>query len=817
MSDHLTQTAERQLASSVTTADYLELLYQRTPEGYIGVSWVDDQDNFPSKCFPVETQLAEAAAFAEAKGKTHHTYTRVCLLDKPLAPYKRGTAADSRWMPAVWLDLDTSDGVHAKEDLPHPTREEAMGLLKKVLPVKPSILVDSGGGYYPLYLLDEPLDLHDDTDKATALDLLARIKQAALIEFTKAERHLDKGVFELARVLRVPGSLNHKFTPPRPAQVLRMDDLFYPVDDLLQYLPEVTVEKKPEGKRSDGSPEDQLKALQLMAELPGAIVDCYEDWIKVGQILHSVDDGNMLLAAWDAWSQNSEKYTPGKCAEKWKTFNSDHENAAGIGSLVHMVRECQSDDASSIGAGLATKPGDMVRYTGETPDMPQLAQRNNRKLDSQKPYETAKLFLLDLYGNNPPRLHYWRGDFYFHDGRAYRVATPDRLRAELYEYVDGAFDPTKNRTANLIDATKAAAYLSEATDAPQWIGDDTGRPRASECLPVNNGILHLPTRKIYEHDPALFALNALSFDFDATATCPAWLAFMKSVWGDDIEQINALQEWLGYLISSETGQQKIGLVVGPKRSGKGTIGRVMTELLGAENVCAPTLAGLETNFGLQPLIGKIAATISDARLSGRADQSKIAERLLSISGEDSVTIDRKHRDAWTGTLGARFTIMTNELPRLADASGALASRFVVMVMRKSFYGREDAGLTARLLGELPGIFNWTLAGLDRLRDRGHFVQPSSSEDAIEELVELGSPVGAFVEEACVVEPGAEIQTETLYREWSKWCEEHGRSQPGTAASFGRDLRAAVSGLNTRRPRLDTGERIRVYEGIRLRF
>ena len=61
-----------------------------------------------------------------------------------------------------------------------------------------------------------------------------------------------------------------------------------------------------------------------------------------------------------------------------------------------------------------------------------------------------------------------------------------------------------------------------------------------------------------------------------------------------------------------------------------------------------------------------------------------------------------------GKLETRFVILTNELPRLTDASGALASRFITLVLTESFYGREDLGLTDKLAGELPGILNWAL-------------------------------------------------------------------------------------------------------------
>ncbi|MCZ6737546.1 MAG: hypothetical protein O7B77_06175, partial [Actinobacteria bacterium] len=50
----------------------------------------------------------------------------------------------------------------------------------------------------------------------------------------------------------------------------------------------------------------------------------------------------------------------------------------------------------------------------------------------------------------------------------------------------------------------------------------------------------------------------------------------------------------GYALTQDTRQQKLFLIVGPKRSGKGTIARVLTAMVGADNVCNPTLASLST-------------------------------------------------------------------------------------------------------------------------------------------------------------------------------------------------------------------------------
>ena len=59
------------------------------------------------------------------------------------------------------------------------------------------------------------------------------------------------------------------------------------------------------------------------------------------------------------------------------------------------------------------------------------------------------------------------------------------------------------------------------------------------------------------------------------------------------------------------------MLKGPRRSGKGTIHRVITALLGPENVCNPALADFAKEFGMQPLIGKRAAIVPDALLSNK--------------------------------------------------------------------------------------------------------------------------------------------------------------------------------------------------------
>jgi phage/plasmid-associated DNA primase len=163
----------------------------------------------------------------------------------------------------------------------------------------------------------------------------------------------------------------------------------------------------------------------------------------------------------------------------------------------------------------------------------------------------------------------------------------------------------------------------------------------------------------------------------------------------------------------------------------------------------------------------------------------------------------------------RFEILTNELPRLQDAAGALVARTIILQMTHSFIGREDRGLDRRLQAELPGILNWSIAGLRRYWSRGSLLQPASGQQLLDDLADLASPIGQFVKESCDVGPGRCALVSELFDAWRMWCEQNGREHPGTKQTFGRDLTAAIPGLKTSQPWVD-GKKVRRYEGIGLR-
>jgi len=57
----------------------------------------------------------------------------------------------------------------------------------------------------------------------------------------------------------------------------------------------------------------------------------YDNWVKAGMALfHQFDGKAEGLKIWDEWSSKGQKYKPGLCEEKWKTFSPDLENVNPI-------------------------------------------------------------------------------------------------------------------------------------------------------------------------------------------------------------------------------------------------------------------------------------------------------------------------------------------------------------------------------------------------------------------------------------------------------------------------------------------------------
>ncbi len=724
----------------------------------------------------------------------------------------------------AWLhvDLDARPGVNLAE-----AKAAAIEALRSYRdpqgePCPPTLTLDSGGGAQGFWRLRDSLYIGGNKSAAEEAEAYSRQIEA---DFSGHPLFLADACHNCDRVMRLPGTINRPNKKKRDAGRVPVLASVIEYDEERDYPLGIFEPAQP--RRGDNSlpgkastePHPEPVRLEDTAELDQWGVG---DDVKTA-IVYGCDPDDKTH-----WSEDRSDLVFYVCCELYR---------CGVPSelIVGIITDERWDiSAHVIEKGkrnvldYAWRQFDRAKANEDAKaEAPAVDARGKRILDPTDPYQTA----LRLRGELFPDAIHTNDDWLEWRSGAYRVTEDETVKSLLWKELDEAkvrvpqkqgpptldrFKPNRAKVGEIVAAMQGIVHQPADTMAPPvWLDGDG--PPPLEIVALRNGLLHVPTGELLPPTPRFYTRNALDLDFDPNVPEPMeWLAFVEDVLPDSAAR-DLLQDFMGYLLVPDVSQQKILLMVGPPRAGKGVTQRIITQLVGEGNTCSP-LSGDLANAGvgmMQPLIGKTVAFMSDARFGRHAHGHAVTEKLLTISGGDNITISRKHKDAWTGQLPTRFVMLSNELPGLRDNSPALANRFVPLLFEKSFLGREDPTLADRIIGaELPGILNWTLDGWRRLRERGRFLLPRASQEAIEEILELGSPVAAFVRQFCILGPEKRVDKRMLFAKWKEYRKESDE-HAGSLEHFARDLYAATNS-KVRSVRETEGERSYSFAGIALR-
>ncbi|MBY0261519.1 MAG: hypothetical protein K2Q20_04210, partial [Phycisphaerales bacterium] len=454
-----------------------------------------------------------------------------------------------------------------------------------------------------------------------------------------------------------------------------------------------------------------------------------------------------------------------------------------------------------------------------------------------------------------------------------------------------AIDPNTRVVSELLAQLKAEVFVAsermpvwlapqfDAKGVPRW-GATTGLGRRADrqtCpyrgpaqgyLVDAKGLIALDDLvKVHEQEithlvrlpmtPDLFTTSVLPFELDLgelvagilepmeaerwERLCPTFTSWLGQVTGDDeTDEAEARRRQLGQMmadsLSGRRDIEKVFVVQGPQRSGKGVLIAAIRASHGHAKVEATTITKLGTQFGLFKLIGASVALLPDAHVGGRTDSTAAVEALKSISGNDPVDVEAKYGNGITVTLNARFWMFVNDDPtdKLQDNSGAFAGRLLPWVMTQSFLGAEDPTIKRRVADEGAGIATWALAHYPQVfGERVPRIQAAErSSEVADEYTELSSLLTAFARECLEMDEvlGADGKVRRamsfhadrwagigeLHDVYVAWCEREGKQPLSKAKILGR-LRPLVNGgLRKLQRQGPDGTRVWAAVGIALR-
>jgi len=183
------------------------------------------------------------------------------LADRAFGSHQRCKAADIVAIPGLWLDMDVDDGCHKKAANLPKTVDEALALLH-LMPLPPTLVVHSGGGIQGWWLFDQPVTLRPMGEVSDILmgrsDIMFHPVAAALTEswnkillaHCQARGLTTDSVFDLARVMRLPGTWNVKKGTgdlARPTSILMDGGPRFSVEEVMEGVRGAEATLKPQG------------------------------------------------------------------------------------------------------------------------------------------------------------------------------------------------------------------------------------------------------------------------------------------------------------------------------------------------------------------------------------------------------------------------------------------------------------------------------------------------------------------------------------------------------------------------------------------
>ena len=246
------------------------------------------------------------------------------------------------------------------------------------------------------------------------------------------------------------------------------------------------------------------------------------------------------------------------------------------------------------------------------------------------------------------------------------------------------------------------------------------------------------------------------------------MEFINEITRGNDELIKVLQEIIGYCLTGETKAEKAFYFYGGGSNGKSVLAKIIKALVGTENVTRITLEKLGQPFGLQSIIGKTVNIAAENELgSSRVN----TENLKSVISGDAMTINIKYQAAVEYTPMCKLIFLVNSLPNTADATHGYFRKVMIVPFNRKFSEEErDVDLFDKLKGnELPGILNWALEGLVRLRENNYkFSECDLIKNVMKEYEEEQNPVLKFIEQAIEYDETEKLSRKEILEAYNKW-------------------------------------------------
>jgi putative DNA primase/helicase len=647
---------------------------------------------------------------------------------------RRGTAGEVSALPGFWMDFDSSDGNHNEKNIPN--RGELQTFMFS-LPWKPSLILNSGGGFHVYWLFDQSYIITSETDRMRISALSINFQESIFAKGTQYGWKFDKTA-NISGALRLPGTTNKKYNPVRTVFV----------------------------EYSDPSCRYPYQSLSM-------------SYNKPVQGINVLNNNNSLDSVIDG-SRNTQLTSIAGSLR----YNGMDEEQLNINLQQINQNQCYPPLPEKEVAGIARS---VAKYTPGVYHQTNISQQNITQQNIN--YELSDIgnatLFVDYFLSCIRYCHAFQ-KWLIYDGTRWKVDTNQTIDTLAKQLITEIY--SQNNTITDLKQQKLQKHYLQSQSYKSLISmlkiaktDERIKISANELdvdlmlLNCLNGTIDLRTGNLLDHDKINFITKTTNIIYDVNATCPVFMKFMNEIMLENLTLINYLRRFVGYSLTGLINEECLIILIGEGCNGKTKFREVIRSLLGeyAGQCDFNTLNAINNDNrirnDLAKLIGSRCAMVAETEKKVELAWSLIK----SLTGGDWVQARHLYKDYIEFKPTFKFYLATNHMP-VIDVKDKGAVRRVHVINFKAYFPENiiDRYLENKLKDELPGILNWAIQGCLEWQEMKSLNPPAEvllneniSYNYIDKLAE-------FFDDCLELSDSGRIRKTTLLKLYKQWCQEN---------------------------------------------
>jgi P4 family phage/plasmid primase-like protien len=297
-----------------------------------------------------------------------------------------------------------------------------------------------------------------------------------------------------------------------------------------------------------------------------------------------------------------------------------------------------------------------------------------------------------------------------------------------------------------------------------------------ELLPLKNGILNFKTGEFFDYSPNYYFKTKIEVDYNPNANSSCWLNFIEDTFYPDDSPV--VQEWFGFCLYRDYFIKKGFIGVGVGDTGKTVFQNVLLKFFGTKNTSGLNLQKIvkDNNFSKSSLYNKYINLYDDMSASDINEGGGFK----MVTGRSPITAEYKFGDEFQFINFAKMTFCCNKIPPIKDTDDlTYYNRWLPIpfdnVVPES---EQDKFLFEKLTtpGELSGILNWALIGLNRILANGRFSCNKTPEEIKGIMDRSSHPLAEFVHDCLEEEEKSKITKEEMFQIYTEWAKQKNKTR-----------------------------------------